>query len=119
MTAEAEATSSSSWTDYVSFWNLAIFMNAICGLLILEISWYKFRRFRNPNKDLDAIYPAYRRDDAVKWQKWTLYPGAVTIMIPRIIFMLFTCVGLLFWLNILMLGQPKGVPLSGCRKICL
>ena len=81
-----------------------IFMNAFLGLIIFEFSWGKFRRFRNPNRDLDALYPSYRRDDAIHWQKWKLYPGAVTIMLPRVIFMLLTCVGLLIWLNILMLG---------------
>ena len=118
MTAAA-VTTPAPWTDSLTLWNFVIFMNALCGLIIFELSWYKFRRFRSPNKDLDAIYPAYRRDDAIHWQKWTLYPGAVTIMLPRIIFMLLTCVGLLIWLNILMFGKEKGTPLTGCRKMCL
>ena len=118
MTA-APATTTTDWSDYVTFWNVVIFMNALAGLIVFELAWHQFRRFRNPNKDLDALYPAYRRDDAKHWQKWTLYPGAVTIMLPRIIFMLLTCVGLLIWLNILMFGKEKGTPLSGCRKMCL
>ena len=60
-------TDSTSWIDNVTFWNCVIFMNALFGLIIFEHSWYKFRRFRNPNKDLDALYPAYRRDDALRW----------------------------------------------------
>ena len=114
-----EAGSAGSWTIDLTFWNVVIILNAVLGLILFELAWFKFRRFRNPNKDLDAIYPAYRREDALSWKKWTLYPGAVTMMLPRIIFMLLTCVALLVWLNILMLGSPKGVPLTGCRKMCL
>ena len=60
-------------------------LNALVGLAFFEWSWYKFRRYRNPNAALDAIYPAYRRNDAKHWQKWKLYPGALTILIPRVL----------------------------------
>jgi len=56
---------SSSWTDYMTFWNIVFGLNAAIGLFMLEYSWFKMRRFRNPNRDLDAIYPAYRRADAL------------------------------------------------------
>lgn len=52
--------------DY-SLWNIVIIMNAFFGWLYLEWAWAKFRRFRKPNKDLDAVYPAYTRHDCEKW----------------------------------------------------
>ena len=52
--------------DY-SLWNIVIIMNAFFGWLYLEWAWVKFRRFRKPNKDLDAVYPAYTRHDCEKW----------------------------------------------------
>ena len=94
--------------DNLTFWHYIIFINALVGWVSLEWSWNKFRRFRNPNKDLDAIYPCYARADAAKWQKWKLYPGAMTIMIPRFIFISLAAVALLVWLNIIMMGQTKG-----------
>jgi len=94
----------SSFFENSSFWNIIIFLNAFCGWMCLEWSWRKFRRFRNPNKDLDAIYPCYARADCAKWQKWKLYPGAVTILIPRMLFGAIVAMALLVWLNIIMMG---------------
>jgi len=69
---------------------ILILLNAIFGAILLEISWAKLSRFRNPNAELDEHFPAFRRTDALTWRKWKLYPGAVTIMIPRFIFFVFT-----------------------------
>lgn len=104
--------------DY-SLWNIIIILNAFFGWLYLEWAWAKFRRFRNPNKDLDAIYPAYTRTDCQKWQKWKLYPGAVTIAGPRALFGILASISLLFWLNICLFGLEKGVPIHGFRRKCL
>jgi len=105
----------SDWT----FWTLMVLFNAACGVLVFEWAWFKTRRFRNPNKDLDALYPAYQRKDALSWKKWKLYPGAATLLLPRLIFLVIILVSLYVWLFILLLGHEKGEPITGCRKLFL
>ena len=94
--------------------------NFVVGLCLFEYGWSKTRRFRNPNLDLNAIYPAYHRDDALRWQKYRFYPGAVTLLVPR--FVLTCIIGLImwFWLGVFTIGKADdGTPISGCRKTCL
>ncbi len=74
------------------------------------------RRFRNPNKDLDALYPAYKRSDALQWQKWRLYPGALTVAMPRLILLCLIVVILSMCVNLFLVGHTKGDPITGCRK---
>ena len=45
-----------------------------------------------------------------------MYPGAATIQIPRMLFLVVAMVSLMIWINIFMLGSQEGVPLTGCRK---
>ena len=71
--------------DGFSTWQILLLLNAICGLLFFEWGWSKMYRFRFPNKELNDITPAFRRDDAPKWQKWKFYPGAMTVLFPRLL----------------------------------
>ena len=71
-------------TDDYFFLKFMLCVNAVIGLILFEWAWFRMRRFRKPNKDLDVIYPAYRRDDALKWSKMKLYPGALTLLVPRL-----------------------------------
>ena len=105
--------------DEFSAWKPLFIFSAIVGLLLFEWAWYRLRRFRNPNKDLDALYPAYQRSDALEWRKWKLYPGAVTLLIPRLIITVLAVVSLYIWLTICLWGHPKGEPITGCRKTIL
>jgi len=112
----SEGNNSWAWSDPKV---ILILMNAILGFILFEWAWCKMYRFRHPIKELEAIMPAYRRDDASKWAKWKFYPGAVTCMIPRFIFgvacFAFLCVFLFFAL----IGQPMDKPLVGCRRLCV
>ena len=110
---------SSSLMDYFTFWNVLLFLNAVIGLLVLEWSFYKFRRFRNPNKDLDALYPAFRRNDAQHWSKWKLYSGAMTILLPRAFLLGSFLVTLAFCSKVLRVGTQNGAPIEGLRKTFL
>ena len=89
----------------MELYQLLLIVNAVVGLYLFESAYYRLRRFRNPNKDLDALYPAYRRDDAAKWQKWRLYPGALTILIPRLFLSVLILLNCVLWLSIFMIGQ--------------
>lgn len=55
---------------------------------MLETTWKRVSRFRKPIKEMEDLFPAFRRDDALKWSKWMHYPGALTILVPRAIILL-------------------------------
>ena len=61
-------------------------INAILGFIALEWAWCKLLRFRKPILALENAMPAFRRHDAQKWRKWTFYPGALTLLLPRFFF---------------------------------
>ena len=63
----------------------------------------------------------YERSDAKNWAKWKCYPGALTLLLPRISIMIFSIIGLGFMMNILLIGAPAiDKPLEkGIRKSCL
>ena len=46
---------------------IALFLNALFGVLLFEWAWYKFDRMRDPDMDIHAAHPAFRRNDAPKW----------------------------------------------------
>lgn len=35
--------------------------------------------------ELERLFPAFRRHDALEWRKWKLYPGAMVLLIPRML----------------------------------
>ena len=86
------------------------------GVMALEWAWHKFRRFRNPNKELNELYPGFRRDDCSSWQKWKFYPGAVLVLIPR--FLLFSTAPIIVWVcfKLATIGHKLDTPLTGIRK---
>mmetsp|Transcript_16369 Transcript_16369/g.22139 ORF Transcript_16369/g.22139 Transcript_16369/m.22139 type:complete len:125 (+) Transcript_16369:50-424(+) len=85
---------------------ILIITNAALGLACFEWAWYKMRLYRKPIKELDDMLPAFRRTDADRWSKWKFYPGAVTIMLPRLFFGIAICTLLCLYLFICLLGQP-------------
>ena len=65
------------------------------------------------------MYPAYKRHDAPKWKKWYFYPGAITLLVPRMILTTLFFASTSFWVNVTMIGQERNVPISPCRRKCL
>ena len=103
----------------MEWYYILLIINAVCGLIAFEWTWRKTYRYRNPIKELDEQFPAYRRLDAFKWRKIDFYFGAVTIMIPRILW-LFLVVGCLtLVVKLILIGAPKDGKLRGTRKKCL
>ena len=93
-------------------------VNAVLGLALFEWAWYKTRRFRNPIIELNAQFPELSRNDAPHWRKWKLYPGALTIMLPRFVGLL--AIGGVMWLLLkfwLCCHKPEK-PMGRCRR-CL
>ena len=103
----------------MDLWIIALVANAVLGLCVFEWAWAKFARFRRPNKDLNELFPAMARSDSPKWQKWKFYPGAVTLMLPKIFFCILVFVILLLCLNIVMIGQAPNQPVTGVRNVLL
>ena len=99
--------------DYVPYefttsrWGIIIIANALIGLCAFEWAWYKTYRFRKPNRELNDIFHMFARKDAVNWSKWKFYPGALTIMIPRILLGVFIAgIGVMI-VAILLIGHKK------------
>ena len=75
---------SQAWT-WSSWQVILILLNALCGLIAFEISWKRTYGHRHPNPEIAQVVPAFRRTDIARWRKWKFYPGAVTVMLPRLI----------------------------------
>ena len=62
-----------------------LIVNAILGVILFELNWKKFQRFIHPVKEVNEAFQAWVRPDVMTWQKWKFYPGAMTVLIPRMI----------------------------------
>ena len=100
----------------VTWWHILLAVNAILGIVLLEWAWKKTARHRNPIDELNCQFPELRRYDAADWKKWKFYPGAMTLLIPRILSFAFWGIALAVFINIFMIGHDRSQPLSGIRK---
>ena len=104
-------------SDFFTSWKfILLVINALLGVAIFERTWQSTSRFRNPNKDLDTLFPAFRRDDAARWARWQFLPGAMFLLIPRLIWLV-----MMFFLNVLLcriftIGHDHTKPYKGVRK---
>ena len=57
----------------------------LLGLYLLESAWKDTKQLREVDEARDSQYPAYRRLDVKKWQKWKFYFGAMTFMPIRVV----------------------------------
>jgi len=106
------------WT-WSSWQVILLLLNAGFGLIAFEWAWHKTRRFRSPVKELEALVPAFRRNDAERWRKWAFYPGAMTLLFPRFFFAIFIGLFLAIFLPVALLCQPKDQPIRGCRRVII
>lgn len=60
-----------------------VVLNVVCGLIMFEYAWAASKIHRLADEERDRPFPAWRRHDAPKWQKWKMYPMAVTFMPVR------------------------------------
>lgn len=117
ITTEQESWYQQDWIT--SWWFILIVIQAIIGLYMFEKSWKNTLRFRQPpSKELNELFPAFCRKDALKWTKWRLYPGAMFLLVPRFTLLTFFFAMKVFTMSILLLCHKEERPLSGCRK-CL
>ena len=103
----------------ISTWVWILIINALLGLILFELAYNHIRRFRHPNQDLEELFPAYRRRDALNWNKYKFYVGAVTILIPRLLIMIVLLLLGVILMNLIMCCHKKDEPITGMRSKCL
>ena len=111
--ANEEAISVNSW---LSIPMILVYANAIVGLATFEYFYYSVRRHNDPYYEkLHEQYPSFRRLDAKGWARWKFWPGAMTILIPRVIFVfgMLTMAGI--GCLILCIGHKKDEPFGPIR----
>ena len=96
-------------------WLLAL--NACLGVLALEVQLYKLQRHRTVDESRDNKFPSWRRHDVHNWTRANLYPGALTVLIPRLLLMLTGVIVSILLLSIAFItGFPKdNEPITGCK----
>jgi len=104
---------------YVTWLNVLLVLNAALGLTAFEWAWRKTRRFRKPIEELDAQFPELARKDAPNWKKWKLYPGAITLLVPRLIWTMLVGVIMVILLNVILICHDSSGPITGCRRFFL
>ena len=103
----------------MSYLVYGLIVNALLGIAIFEWAWSKTYRYRNPNKEINDRFPMYRRNDAPEWSRLKFYPGAMTVLIPRMVIGILWFISLTIWLNVLMIGHKYDTPITGLRKVFL
>lgn len=63
-------------------------MQALIGVICIEYSFYRTKRFRSKDEQRDSRFPAYRRFDSQKWSRWKFYPGAMFLLPTRVVLLL-------------------------------
>lgn len=111
--------SAGKWEFVHTWWFILLVLNALAGITLLERAWVDVSRFRNPNMELEELMPAVKRTDALYWRKWMLYPGAMTLLIPRILFTLVLMCANAVGVRILLIGADLEKPLIGARKFLI
>ena len=86
------------------------------GLFLLEWNFRTTWRYRNSITELDEKMPAFRRHDAKNWKRWKLIPGAMTVMIPRIVIAILLFAIQIVFLRVMLIGYKINTPMGGCRS---
>ena len=96
---------------------IVLAVNAFLGFLLIETVLRSTKRFRTVDEERDSKFPAWRRHDSQMWTRAKLYPGALTIMIPRLIAFASTLVGLWIICRVITIGTSVNAeePLIGWR----
>ena len=122
LTGPEPETTESSWslTNYIKSWHIFVLItNAMLGLILFEWAWIKMNGYRIAPKQLPELnerMAVFRRRDAETWRKWKFYPGALTVLLPRILLLGIFGVLLLTILSIGLIGYDKSKPMTGCRR---
>ena len=89
---------------FTSKWGIVLLFNALLGCCCLEWAWHKTLRFRKPNHELNTQFNLFARFDAPLWKKWQFYPGALTVLLPRLVIGVLIAVISIIFVNLLLIG---------------
>ena len=92
--------------------------NSLFGAFLLEWMWNNTQRIHNFDDERDSGFPAFRRPEAKHWNKWLMYPCALTLTPVRVWCAILTCPGSAVCSNIVLFGH-KTRPVIGWRKIMI
>jgi len=95
-----------------------IILNAVFGICLVEFAWSKLTecRYLDLDEERDKLFPAFRRNDVKKWNRWKFYPMGMTLLPMRWTISLFgTLLFGSFWSWILRIGRDETKPLLGWR----
>lgn len=104
----------------LEWWQALLVWNAITGILCVEFAFAGIPRYCNPINELDEHFPAFRRLDVKYWAKWKCYPGAATILLPRVFFNIWMQIVTAIFLMVVSIGFKFGdKPITGWRKFLI
>ena len=77
---------------YIDYKWLMFISHELWAIACVEWMWYNTQRIHNPDEERDASFPAFRRPETKPWNKWLLYPAALSgIMTYRFWTCLLSC----------------------------
>lgn len=93
-------------------------LNAICGATLFIWAWKITKLIRTPDWKRDQYILSMCRNDAKRWDRFWMFIGATTIMIPRVIIVVLSTSGACFFTKIATSGVTlkEGEYYSGWRK---
>jgi 1-acyl-sn-glycerol-3-phosphate acyltransferase len=82
-------------------------LNAILGIILIEKVLKNTRRCREVVEERDRMFPAWRRIDAHRMTRCMLYPGAIMLLVPRLIALVVGFTILYMLLAVINFGRTK------------
>ena len=104
----------------MSIYQILLILYAITTVAIAEWTFGKIKRAMKVVEARDSGFPAFRRHDTQRWNRWEIYTNAVlNLSLLRILFTLIMLgsSGFVSW--VLRIGHDESKPLTGCRLICM
>jgi hypothetical protein len=91
-------------------------LNAVLGIALVELVLRKIKRIKAVEEGRDSLFPAWRRLDVAIMNRMALYPGAVFLLVPKIVLLVASL--LIFWVfaRLLYICKPAHVQKSPRRR---
>ena len=94
------------------WFSLLLIFNAVLGIIVFEWAYAQTYILRNHPKDLNALFPVQQRFDAPKWTRWNFYPGAMFLLVPRIVCTIVGMIVVVILINVTMIGKNGDEPIG-------
>jgi hypothetical protein len=72
--------------EYLEIFGIIFLVQAIIAILLVEFALHGTKPVWEQNQERDQKYPMFRRYDLKNWTRINLYPPAVLLMFPRLVF---------------------------------